>query len=235
MAGGRSWSYVGTNLFIAGCTIVFVSAFPVAQIIVGAVYIYECPAAPFIPVYVMVSGICALLLMGLLALPKLLSPAVSNHIIWTVSMLSLVLFVFIWFFYGSYQIYSIHPPNYKKNLTASVNSSTIFDGKMNSTLGNQSHPNLNQTWMRDNNQTLRIQNETFTRSNVSSETNRSPPNTPKAHNVLSLVPYCARAVYLFAFWTTTLVYVFAGNTLLILACIYGFMAFTSKCVAYLTP
>lgn len=62
--------------------------------------INECPAAPVVPVYVMVGGILALLLMGLLALPKLLCPAAMAHKIWNLLILSIVLLVFIWFIFG---------------------------------------------------------------------------------------------------------------------------------------
>ncbi|CAB1433506.1 unnamed protein product [Pleuronectes platessa] len=77
---------------------------------------FECPAAPGIQVYVMVCGISALLVIGLFALPKLLCPATPRNTLWTVCIISLLLFVFIWFLYGSFQIYSVFPPNYEKNI-----------------------------------------------------------------------------------------------------------------------
>lgn len=81
---------------------VYMSQFPrcLCSVLTGAVYMYECPAAPVIPVYVMVCGILALLIMGLFALPKLLCPAAPGNTIWTLWILSLVLFVFIWFIFG---------------------------------------------------------------------------------------------------------------------------------------
>lgn len=65
---------------------------------------YECPVAPVIPVYVMVCGISSLLILGLFALPKLPCPAAPSNTIWTLLILSLVLFVVIWFFYGKLHV-----------------------------------------------------------------------------------------------------------------------------------
>ncbi|XP_051282414.1 uncharacterized protein LOC127378009 isoform X2 [Dicentrarchus labrax] len=221
--------------------------FPIAQITIGVVHMYECPAAPVIPVYVMVCGILALLIMGMFALPKLLCPAAPGHTIWTLWLISLVLFVFIWFFYGSYLIYSVYPPNYTKTTinpngfnnslsTTTISTRTAPDTKPNITLENQNQTllNLNQTWMTNDNQTLMKLVQTLALGNISSKANREHLKAAEAQLAVAAVPYCNRTVYMFAFWTTTLVYAFAGNILVIIVCLYGFMAVTDKLVRLVT-
>lgn len=200
----------------------------------------------------MVSGIWALLMMALFALPKLLCPAAPGHTVWTVWITILVLFFFMWLLYGksphakivfmpqsifkinrivlrrlfcvsalsgSYQIYSIYPPNYEKNTTFSSAHTTPAQE-------NQSLPNLNHTWMIRNNRKI----HTLALNN----TDKSHLNIPHASLVMAAGPYCHRGVYMLAFWTTTLVYVFAGNALVMIICLYGAMECTHKCVEYLT-
>ncbi|XP_040007973.1 uncharacterized protein LOC120803524 isoform X2 [Xiphias gladius] len=242
MAGNGYCIFFSGSVFIAGCAILLVTAFPVIQITIGAVYMYECPAAALIPVYLMVLGILALLVMGVLALPRLLCPAAQGKTIWSVLLLSLVLFIFVWFLYGSYQIYSVYPPNYDKNITDpkrvnnSVDTPTAPDSKLGLTLEkqNQSLPNLNQTRLINNNQTLRKLIQTLALGNISSKTNREHLNAPQARRVMAAVPYCDRTVYLFAFWTTTLAYVFAGKTLITIIFLYGFMKIAAKFEELLT-
>ncbi|XP_044068812.1 uncharacterized protein LOC122883756 isoform X2 [Siniperca chuatsi] len=232
-------SMLGIGAFIAGCIFLLVTAFPIVQIALGAVYMHECPAAPVIPVYVMVCGIMALLIMGLFALPKFFYPAALGSRIWALWILSLVLFFLIWFVYGSYQIYSVYPPNYAKNTTDpnSFNDSVLTPAAPDNNLGltlenqNQSLPNLNQTWMINTNRTLRKLIQTLALSNISSEINREHLNATQL--VSTAVPYCDRTVYLFAFWTTTLVYVFAANVLVTIICLYGFMKITNKFIQLL--
>ncbi|XP_076597686.1 uncharacterized protein LOC143327300 [Chaetodon auriga] len=235
-------SFINASVFITGCAVLFVAAFPIAQITLGAVNLYECPAAPAIPVYVMVCGIVALLLMAVFALPRLFCPAALGSRIWILCIFSLVLFVFIWFLFGSYHIYSVYPPNYAKitidpnNFNNSIYSPSAPDNKPDLSLGNhnQSLPNLNQTWVINSNWTLRNLIQALALSSISSKTDREHLNTSQTHAVMATVPYCDRAVYLFAFWTTTLVYVFAGHALVITVCIHGFMKIGDKITPLLT-
>ncbi|KAM6981903.1 uncharacterized protein LKV04_012593 [Tautogolabrus adspersus] len=221
-------NFLSATALIAGCTSLFILAFPIAEITLGVVYLHECPAAPLLPVYVMVCGIVAVLLMGLLALPKLVCPAAPNSLIWTVCLLSLVLFAFIWFFYGSYLIYSIYPPNYTKSSNSSIFTPSAADNKPDSSSDqnlNQSRLSLNLTTNNNNNsnnQTLMqlIQSWSLSR-NSSSQTNREHLNAAQRLHVEAAAPYCDRTLYLFAFWTITLLYVLSGHTLLIFTCIYG--------------
>ncbi|XP_019963824.2 uncharacterized protein [Paralichthys olivaceus] len=219
---------------------VFIAAFPAAQITLGAVYIFECPAAPGIPVYVMVCGISALLVIGLLALPKLLCPAAPRSTLWTVCIISLLLFVFIWFLYGSVQIYSVYPPNYEKNITNpgkinnSVYDSPAPDNKLDLPLENQSLANLNHTGIIHNNLTVRKLIQTLSLGNISNKTNREHLAASQAQHVISSEAYCDKTVYLFAFWTTTLVYILVGHALVISFCICGFMKITDLFTKYLT-
>lgn len=66
----------------------------------GAVYVYECPVAPLIPVYVMVLGIWTLLTTAVFFLPKLLCPGSSRPAVWTLVFIGLLLFFFSWFLFG---------------------------------------------------------------------------------------------------------------------------------------
>ncbi|XP_030588511.1 uncharacterized protein LOC115782475 [Archocentrus centrarchus] len=233
---GSSLSFTLCNWLCAGFTVLLLIAFPVAQLTVGVVYMDECPAAPAVPVYMMVCGISALLLMGLLALPRILFPAAEGHTVWALGILSLILFIFIWFFYGSYQIYSIYPPNYDKNITGSVSSADLIytptapHSKHLLTTDNQSLPNLNHTWIISSNQTFR---KLIHSSFLSSFNRKMEGEQPQAAQIRPFVAekaYCHRNMYLFAFWTTTLTYALAANTLLIVLCLLAF----TKFVEYIT-
>lgn len=46
---------------------------------------------------------------------------------------------------------------------------------------------------------------------------------PAADQAEATKAYCDKTLYLLAFWATTMIYVFAGNALLIMACLYGCM------------
>lgn len=144
---------------------------------------------------------------------------------------------------GSYQIYSVYPPNYIK-ITSDPHSFNNSITKPSFVLENQNQslPNLNQTGMiststtttNNNNQTLLNLIRTLAHSNISSETHTEDPNTPQAlRTMVAAAPYCDRTVYLFAFWTTTLVYAFGGNALVILVCLSGFMTISNKLTKYL--
>ncbi|XP_026222622.1 uncharacterized protein LOC113166720 isoform X2 [Anabas testudineus] len=235
------------NLLGAGCTLLVLAASPVTMITMGALYIYECPAAPVIPLYVIVFGISVLLVIGLIVLPKSLCPGAQCSIMLSLSILSLILFVFIWIIYGSYHIYSIHPPNYNKNLsdTNRVNNSiysppapdttsvlTLDDQNQNQNQ-NQSLLNFNHTRMISNNQTLMKMIQTLAQSKSNwqiSESNGEHLNTSRFTDV---VPYCDRTVYLFAFWITTLVYGFIGTCLVIGICLCVCMKFFLSLVEHI--
>ncbi|XP_008316808.1 uncharacterized protein LOC103384894 [Cynoglossus semilaevis] len=222
------------------CSFVFgtilIIAFPMAEITLGALHLNECPAAPLIPVYVMVCGIIALLLMGLVVLPKLLCPA-AQGLIWTCCVLTLILLTFIWFLVGSYYIYSIYPPSYEKNITdpdksisgayTAPNSSwTQALHKHNHNLQTQDHDHLNRTFPNHNQTETMSGNQTWknliptptTSSDVDKE-----QQEPAADQAEATKAYCDKTLYLLAFWATTMIYVFAGNALLIMACLYGCM------------
>ncbi|RVE71259.1 hypothetical protein OJAV_G00071950 [Oryzias javanicus] len=114
----------------------------------GAAFVHECPAAPLLPVYVLVFGILVLLMMLLFAVLRLLCSAAPARVTWSLGAV-LLLLLLLWILFGSYQVYSIYPPVYQRNGT--------------------------------------------------------DPSGP---------PFCNRSLYLLAFWTTTLLHVLAGSTLL---------------------
>ncbi|KAK2850815.1 hypothetical protein Q5P01_007091 [Channa striata] len=229
MAGNSPWNsshLLEPQVFIIGCFVVLLAVFPVAQITIGALYMHECPVAPAVPVYVVVWGTLTLLLMALFGLSKLLGPAAPYKTLWKASMCSLVLFHIAWLIYGSYHVYSIYPPNYDKNLndTNRLNidihsTSPPPDHRLGLSPENQNHTQSlqdpNSTSLIHSNQTLMEIIQTLALSNVSSETSGEALNAPR---VAAAVAYCHKTVYLFAFWTTTMVYVFTINALASINC-----------------
>ncbi|KAK2862471.1 hypothetical protein Q5P01_002004 [Channa striata] len=218
------------SVFIAGCAALLVTAFPVAQIVIGVLYMYECPVAPVIPVYVVVCGILSLLLMAVFALSKLLCPAAPDNTFRNLWLLILLLFAIIWLLYGSYQVYSIYLPNYDKNLTDTnrTNNSVYShalppDNMLSLPLENQTQRplNLSRTSMINENQTLLEIIQTLAVRSINS------------HKSTAAVPYCDRTVYLLAFWTTTLVYVVAGSTIGIILCLVVCMKITVTFVEHI--
>lgn len=112
---------------------------------------------------------------------------------------------------GSYHIYVIYQPSYTKptidpnGLNNSANSSPQPDFES----PNESLSLSNQTWETNSN---------LTSANLTDEGLRAP----QVGRVAAAAPtYCNKIVYLFAFWTTTLVYAFAGLGLVMSGCVYG--------------
>ncbi|XP_056601297.1 transmembrane protein 272-like isoform X1 [Triplophysa dalaica] len=122
----------------------FVVVLPIAQVSIGGIHLNDCPKQPYIPIYLVVSGVFALVLGLLSCLPCTQEPEDGTQTplsglctAWN-SLVSL--FLFCWFIAGNVWIYSIYQPSYT-------------------------------------------------------------PDTDQ---------YCNKTLYLFAFWTTTLVYIFLG-------------------------
>ncbi|KAG9281506.1 transmembrane protein 272-like [Astyanax mexicanus] len=133
-------------------------ALPITQLIIGGLYLHDCPAQPYISIYLLVSGGFAVVLGVLSCLPctqeqedGTQTPFSSLCTAWN----SLVtLFLFCWFIAGNVWIYSIYQPSYDPG-----------SGKL----------------------------------------------------------YCAKVLYLFAFWSTTLVYILLGLLMLGGCCALFFM------------
>lgn len=132
---------------VLGSSKLLVCVMPIAQIVIGALHLNDCPRQPYIPIYLIVAGAFGLVLALLSCLP-----CAQEHKDGTANPLSQVCmawnsltscFLFCWFIAGNVWIYSIYQPNYNKNTT-------------------------------------------------------------------NVDPYCDKTVYLFAFWTTTLVYILLG-------------------------
>ncbi|KAL0993762.1 hypothetical protein UPYG_G00113340 [Umbra pygmaea] len=124
-----------------------VAVLPVAQIVIGGLFLDKCPMQKYIPIYLLVTGAFSLTLTVLSCLPCIKAPdegaqtPISTVCTAWNSLLSL--FLFCWFIAGNVWIYSIYPANYDES------------GDI----------------------------------------------------------YCNKTLYLFAFWTTTLVYIFIGVVL----------------------
>ncbi|XP_072542911.1 transmembrane protein 272-like [Salminus brasiliensis] len=82
---------------------------PIAQIVIGAVYLSECPEQHYIPLYLVVLGV-----FGLLALFSCL-PCSQNILCYVWNGLVFA-FIICWFISGSVWIYSIYPPNYNSTV-----------------------------------------------------------------------------------------------------------------------
>ncbi|XP_026859965.2 transmembrane protein 272 [Electrophorus electricus] len=127
---------------------IFAIALPITQVVIGVQYLKECPAQPYIPIYLLVSGVFSLTMVMLACMPCTEYPedgsrSVINSFCTTWNSL-VSLFLFCWFITGNVWIYSIYAPNYY--------------------------------------------------------------NPEDLH-------YCAKTLYLFAFWTTNLVYILLGMLL----------------------
>ncbi|XP_075968409.1 transmembrane protein 272-like [Anarhichas minor] len=159
--GGCRCSRVHLIVFflLAACSKLVFCVIPVAQIIIGAIHLDDCPRQHYIPIYLIVAGVFGLVLAALSCQPSASTPEdgtpdLLSRVCTTWNSLT-SLFLFCWFIAGNVWIYSIYQPNYIKNAT-------------------------------------------------------------------SADPYCDRTLYLFAFWTTTLVYILLGlflvNGLCVLLC-----------------
>ncbi|XP_040925706.1 transmembrane protein 272-like [Betta splendens] len=134
-------------------------ALPIAQIVIGSVYLNECPRQHYIPIYLIVGGVFGLFIALLSCLPctqrdegdTSAADTPLSRLCTTWNSLT-SLFLFCWFITGNVWIYSIYQPDYHKNAT---------------------HPDL----------------------------------------------YCNKTLYLFAFWTTTLVYILLGLFFVIGFCV----------------
>ncbi|XP_034148872.1 transmembrane protein 272-like [Esox lucius] len=117
---------------------------PIAQIVIGVMFLEKCPQQRYIPIYLLVTGAFALSLSVMSCLPctkEQEDGEQSGLSTLCTTWNSLVsLFLFCWFIAGNVWIYSIYPANYKEE---------------------------------------------------------EPP-------------YCNKTLYLFAFWSTSLVYIFIG-------------------------
>ncbi|XP_048063395.1 transmembrane protein 272-like [Megalobrama amblycephala] len=87
---------------------------PIAEIAIGAIYLHDCPKQPYIPIYLLVSGVITLVLDLLAWLPSIKTPAYKKFRCFFTCAWSLFvcLFLFCWFIAGNVWIYSIHLPNY---------------------------------------------------------------------------------------------------------------------------
>ncbi|XP_035530821.1 transmembrane protein 272-like [Morone saxatilis] len=89
---------------IVACTVVFFFTMLFVQLVVGVVYMNDCPRQPIIPIYLFLMG-CSPLLFRCL-----------NKITPLFCFMAPGLFL-VWFIVGTLNIYSIYEPNYNKNTT----------------------------------------------------------------------------------------------------------------------
>uniref|UniRef100_A0AAX7T3P7 Uncharacterized protein n=1 Tax=Astatotilapia calliptera TaxID=8154 RepID=A0AAX7T3P7_ASTCA len=101
---------------VVGCFQVILCVMPIAQFIIGALYQFDCPRQPYIPIYLLVMGVVFMLLALLSILPC--SAGFGSHSgAWTCLV---SLFFFCWFIAGNVWIYSVYEPNYNKTVSRDV-------------------------------------------------------------------------------------------------------------------
>lgn len=108
----------------------FVTVLPIAQVSIGAIHLQDCPKQPYIPIYLLVSGVFALVLGLLSCLPCTQEPEDGTQTLLSslcTAWNSLVsLFLFCWFIAGNVWIYSIYQPNYDSSSGTDFCNKTLY-------------------------------------------------------------------------------------------------------------
>ncbi|XP_051284815.1 transmembrane protein 272-like [Dicentrarchus labrax] len=93
------------------CIQLFMTGMAFAQLVIGAMYQFDCPRQRYIPVYLLVMGVITLLLVALNLLPCTAAGFGNNSELWS-ALVSL--FFVCWFIAGNVWIYSIYEHDYNK-------------------------------------------------------------------------------------------------------------------------
>lgn len=139
---------------------------------------------------------------------------------------------------GSYHIYVIYQPSFTKPTInpKGLNNSAYSSPDPNVEASNQTLSLFNQTQDTDSNLTSANLTDTVVLGNQSSEMKEEALTALQVAGVTDPAPYCDRTLYLFAFWTTTLVYGFAALGLGMSACFYCCITLTAlltSCVSWM--
>uniref|UniRef100_A0A3Q3ISB3 Uncharacterized protein n=1 Tax=Monopterus albus TaxID=43700 RepID=A0A3Q3ISB3_MONAL len=96
----------------------------IAYIVVGAVYLYDCPIQPYIPIYLIVMGVISMVLRMFSLLPC----TADSSVLYRICSHVIHLFRFCWFITGNVWIYSIYEPNYIQavNSTGTYCNKTLY-------------------------------------------------------------------------------------------------------------
>ncbi|XP_050931536.1 transmembrane protein 272 [Lates calcarifer] len=98
------------------CSQVIMLVLPIAQLIIGAMYLHDCPRQPYIPIYLIVMGVICLVLNWLPTMPCF--PCVIKYReAWGCFLFLYLIFLSCWFITGNVWIYSIYEPSYNETLT----------------------------------------------------------------------------------------------------------------------
>ncbi|XP_078234316.1 transmembrane protein 272-like isoform X2 [Pogona vitticeps] len=116
-------SYMHSLLVVLGKTLF--AGLPISGIVLGAVYLDQCPRQPLVPIYLMLLSIVVLLLLGLSCVPcgngTDQQSALTRHL-----RAVTLLFLCAWFIAGSVWVYSIYPPDYESVGQPSFCHRTLF-------------------------------------------------------------------------------------------------------------
>ncbi|XP_061446383.1 transmembrane protein 272-like [Rhineura floridana] len=104
---------------------IFFAALPIAGIIIGAVYLSQCPWQPLIPIYLIVLSAVVLLLLLLSCVSCGDGRGQPSTLIQGFHA-ACFLFLCIWFVAGNVWVYSIYPPDYEATGHPTFCQRTVF-------------------------------------------------------------------------------------------------------------
>lgn len=100
-----------TIMFVGG--LIFLIAVPIAMIIFGSIYLYQCPAEKNIPIFLIVGGVFVNIKTVLSVFFRVKK---NENKEWKITLIPTIIFqffTFAWFITGCVWIYGIYPPNYE--------------------------------------------------------------------------------------------------------------------------
>ncbi|XP_047657223.1 zgc:103586 isoform X1 [Tachysurus fulvidraco] len=91
----------------------------------GAMHYNGCPIQPHIPIYLIIIGVCGLILLMLAYCMNTLSEGFWLQIC-LLCILCIVIFTVIWFLTGTVWVFSIYPPNYNSSAEGHYCQRTLY-------------------------------------------------------------------------------------------------------------
>ncbi|XP_042327967.1 transmembrane protein 272-like [Sceloporus undulatus] len=98
---------------------------PITGLVLGAVYLDQCPRQPLLPIYLIILGTLTVLQILLGSLPCGAGTVWQRILIFPLQ-ITCFLFFFAWFLAGSVWVYSIYPPDYEAVGSQSFCQRTLF-------------------------------------------------------------------------------------------------------------
>ncbi|XP_063054123.1 transmembrane protein 272-like [Engraulis encrasicolus] len=105
-------------------------AIPIAEVVIGSMYLESCPVQKFIPIYLVVKGTFTVSLTLLSCLPCTQAPEDGSQTtlssVWRSVSYIVFLFLFCWFIAGNVWIYANYGPNYDNPAAADYCHKTLY-------------------------------------------------------------------------------------------------------------